>query len=299
MRHSTRDILQSLNFFALVCASAMSISFIVSIIVYRMGLPHSASDYVRLNLFVTCCIAMPTAIIASLHDFHERMYKRKLEALAWTDELTGLLNRRFFMRAAEEECRRMRRTQRTAAIAVIDLDHFKEVNDLYGHAAGDQVLKNLAQVAYAELRGPFDKLGRWGGEEFVVLLSDVNSEQARIVCDRLRTRIQESIVKTGLYQVTVTASFGYCMLSAGSNVSAVIEAADRALYEAKRLGRNRVETAEYRHPEVQDLAEFKKRNAASYKRVTAFDDDASDDLRAAAIASTPRFGRPGKARGTR
>ena len=299
MRHSTRDILQSLNFFALVCASAMSISFIVSIIVYQMGLPHSASDYVRLNLFVTCCIAMPTAIIASLHDFHERMYKRKLEALAWTDELTGLLNRRFFMRAADEECRRMRRTQRTAAIAIIDLDHFKEVNDLYGHAAGDQVLKDLAQVAYAELRGPFDKLGRWGGEEFVVLLSDVNSEQARIVCDRLRSRVQESIVKTGLYQVSVTASFGYCMLSAGSDVNAVIEAADRALYEAKRLGRNRVETAEYRHPEVQDLAEFKKRNASSYKRATAFDHDASDDLRAAAIETTPRFGRPGKARSSR
>jgi diguanylate cyclase (GGDEF)-like protein len=296
MRHSLRDILQTLNFFALVCTSALSISFIVSIIVYRLGIPVDAPAYVRLNLFVTACIALPTALIVSLHDFQARMYRRKLEALAWTDELTGLLNRRFFMRAADEECRRMRRTQRTAAIAVIDLDHFKEINDLYGHAAGDEVLKGLAQVAYAELRGPFDKLGRWGGEEFVVLLSDVTSDQARIVCDRLRTRIQESLIRTGLYQINVTASFGYCMLSAGSDVNAVIEAADRALYEAKRLGRNRVETAEYRHPDVQDLSEFKKRNAAAFKRATAFEQDTLETLRAAAVEKTPRFSRQGRAR---
>lgn len=295
MRHSLRDILSSLNYFALVCLSALSISFIVSILVFRLGIPLEAPAYVRLNLFVTGCIAMPTAIIATLHDFHARVYKRKLEALAWTDELTGLLNRRFFMRAADEECRRMRRTQRTAAVALIDLDHFKEVNDLYGHAAGDQVLKDLAQVAYAELRGPFDKLGRWGGEEFVVLLSDVTSEQARLVCDRLRTRVQETLVKAGIYQVNVTASFGYCMLSAGSDVAAAIESADRALYEAKRLGRNRVEVAEYRHPDVQDLSEFKKRTAAGYKRSSALSDDELDDLRAANVEAAPRFGRPTRA----
>lgn len=295
MRHSLRDILSSLNYFALVCLSALSISFIVSILVFRLGIPLEAPAYVRLNLFVTGCIAMPTAIIATLHDFHARVYKRKLEALAWTDELTGLLNRRFFMRAADEECRRMRRTQRTAAVALIDLDHFKEVNDLYGHAAGDQVLKDLAQVAYAELRGPFDKLGRWGGEEFVVLLSDVTSEQARLVCDRLRTRVQETLVKAGIYQVNVTASFGYCMLSAGSDVAAAIESADRALYEAKRLGRNRVEVAEYRHPDVQDLSEFKKRTAAGYKRSSALGEDELDDLRAANVESAPRFGRPTRA----
>lgn len=299
MRHSLRDMLSSLNYFALVCLSALSISFIVSIVVFRLGIPLEANSYVRMNLFVTGCVALPTAVIASLHDFHDRMYRRRLEALAWTDELTGLLNRRFFMRAAEEECRRMRRTQRTAAVAVIDLDHFKEVNDLYGHPAGDQVLKDLAQVAYAELRGPFDKLGRWGGEEFVVLLSDVNPEQARIVCDRLRSRIQETLVKTGSYQVGVTASFGYCMLSAGSNVAAAIESADRALYEAKRLGRNRVEMAEYRNPEVQDLTEFKKRTAAAYKRSSAFPEDDLEDRRAATVESAPMFGRPGKTRATR
>ncbi|MBK8199606.1 MAG: GGDEF domain-containing protein [Acidobacteria bacterium] len=288
MNSKLRDMLSTANYFALVCLSALSISFIVSIVVYNLGVPVRAADYVRINLFVTACIAIPTAVIASLHDFHTRIYQRRLEALAWTDELTGLLNRRFFLKAAEEECHRMRRTRQTAAVAVLDLDFFKEVNDLYGHAAGDRVLKSIAQIAHAELRGPFDKLGRWGGEEFVVLLSDVTPETAQIVCDRLRSRIQASLIETGEFRVCVTASFGYCMLGAGAEVNSAIEAADRALYEAKRLGRNRVEHAEYVHAEVQDIAEFKKRSVAHKRRVAA-NDDLADELRSAAIEQVPRL----------
>lgn len=298
MSTNLRDMMSSVNYFALVCLSALSISYIVSIVVFRLGLPAHAPDYVRLNLFVTACIAVPTAIIATLHDFHTRAYQRRLEALAWTDELTGLLNRRFFLRGAHEECRRMRRTQTTAAIAIIDLDFFKEVNDLYGHAAGDRVLKSIAKIAHAELRGPFDKLARWGGEEFVVLLSDVTPENARSVCDRLRSRIQSALIETGEYQVCITASFGFCMLGAGASVSSAIEAADRALYEAKRLGRNRVEMGDYTHAEVQDLAGFKKRMPAG-KQISAVDDDAFDTLRPAAVLHAPRSSRHARLHMTR
>jgi diguanylate cyclase (GGDEF)-like protein len=295
MSTNLRDMMSSVNYFALVCLSALSISFIVSLIVYNLGIPVKAADYVRMNLYVTGCVAIPTAIIATLHDFHTRAYKRRLEALAWTDDLTGLLNRRFFLRGAHEECRRMRRTKTTAAIAIIDLDFFKEVNDLYGHAAGDRVLKSIAQIAHAELRGPFDKLGRWGGEEFVVLLTDVTPENARNVCERLRSRIQSALIETGQYQVCITASFGFCMLGAGANVSSAIEAADRALYEAKRLGRNRVEMGEYAHADVQDLAEFKKRKPGQ-KTLVAANDDQSEALRAASISHTSRARRPARLR---
>lgn len=298
MSTKLRDSLSSVNYFALVCLSALSISFIVSLIVFYLGVPARPSEYVRLNLFVTGCIAIPTAVIATLHDFHTRMYQRKLEALAWTDELTGLLNRRFFMRAAEEEGRRMRRTRQAAAVAIIDLDFFKEVNDLYGHAAGDRVLKSIAQIAHAELRGPFDKLGRWGGEEFVVLLSDVCAEKARIVCERLRKRIQTAQIETGEYRVCVTASFGFCMLGADQDVGAAIEAADRALYEAKRLGRNRVEMGVYTEADVQDLAEFKKRKSG-HKRRAAAQDDLAETLRAASIEQAPRSLRPVRIRSSR
>jgi diguanylate cyclase (GGDEF)-like protein len=298
MSTNFRDMMSSVKYFSLVCLSALTISFIVSIVVYKLGIPVHAGDYVRMNLYVTGCIAIPTAIIATLHDFHTRAYQRRLEALAWTDELTGLLNRRFFLRGAHEECRRMRRTQQTAALAIIDLDFFKEVNDLYGHAAGDRVLKTVAQIAHAELRGPFDKLGRWGGEEFVVLLSDVTPETARSVCDRLRSRIQSALIETGQYQVCVTASFGFCMFGAGADVSSAIEAADRALYEAKRLGRNRVEMGEYAHAEVQDLAEFKKRPPASKNRMAA-NDEGADGLRAISLEQGSRMKRHARLHSTR
>ncbi len=298
MSTSFREMISSANYFALVCISALTISFIVSLIVYKLGIPVHAADYVRMNLYVTACIAIPTAIIATLHDFHTRAYQRRLEALAWTDELTGLLNRRFFLRAADEECCRLRRTQQSAAIAIIDLDFFKEVNDLYGHAAGDRVLKSIAQIAHAELRGPFDKLGRWGGEEFVVLLSDVTPDKARIVCDRLRTRIQSALIETGEFQVCITASFGFCMLGSGADVNGVIEAADRALYEAKRLGRNRVEMGDYAQAEVQDIADYKHRKQAAKRRGPA-NDDIAESIRAVTVSERAPMKRHARLRSTR
>lgn len=255
MSTTSRDIVASVIYFALVCVSALTISFIVSIIVFKLGLPLDAAEYVRLNLFVTGCIAVPTALIATLHDFHTRNYQRRLEALAWTDELTGLLNRRFFMRAAQEECRRMRRTGQTAALVLIDLDFFKEINDLYGHAIGDAVLSKVAMVAHSELRGPFDKLGRWGGEEFVVLLCDVTPEEAQIVCERLRRRIESSAVEVGEHLVNVTASFGICMFDSASDAAASIELADRALYVSKRKGRNCVEISQAAQTKIPPLVE--------------------------------------------
>ncbi|MEX1250588.1 MAG: GGDEF domain-containing protein [Hyphomonas sp.] len=267
------------KYFALVCISAVTISFIVSLVVYKLGVPVHGGDYVRMNLFVTACIAIPTAIIATLNAFHTRAYQRQLETLAWTDELTGLLNRRFFLRAAEDECRRLRRDQKSAAIAFIDLDFFKEVNDRYGHAAGDRALKSVARIAHGELRGPFDKLGRWGGEEFVVLMSDSTPEKARVVCERLRNRIQSSLINTGEFQVRITASFGFCMLGSGADVNGVIEAADRALYEAKRLGRNCVVMGEYTQADVQNIADHKHRTKGGMRRGPA-NDDIAESIRA-------------------
>lgn len=240
MTTTHRDVWSALNFFMLVACTALSLSFTVSLLFYRLGLPTDIEDYIRLNLFVSGCIAVPTAVIASLHDFHMRAYQRRLEEMAWTDALTGLLNRRFFVHAAEEERARMRRTKQNAAIVLIDLDHFKEVNDLYGHAGGDLVLKEIAAIAHSELRGPFDRLGRWGGEEFVVLLSCVSKEHALVVCERLRRRIEEAVVVINGKEVSVTASFGLCMMTPETPLNAAIECADGALYEVKRLGRNQV-----------------------------------------------------------
>lgn len=287
MGSNLRDLMFSMNFLALVSLSALSISFIASILVYQLGIPVKAADYVRLNLFVTGCVALPTAVIAALHAFETRSYQSRLEALAWTDELTGLLNRRFFLRGAHEECHRMLGKPQTAAVAIIDLDLFKEVNDLFGHAAGDRVLKTVAQIAQSELRSPFDKLGRWGGEEFVVLLSDVTPEDARSFCERLRSRIETALIETGKHQVRITASFGFSMVGAGADISSAIEAADRALYEAKRLGRNRVEMGDYVHAEVQETVDFKKRQRVLKNQVPAYD-DAADGIRTISLEQASR-----------
>lgn len=292
-----RDALSALTYFVLVCLSALSIAVIVSILVYTFGIPARLGDYVRLNLFIMGAIIIPSAIIATLAEVQSRAYQRRLEELAWTDDLTGLLNRRFFLRAAQEECLRMRRAGQTAAIAIIDLDFFKEVNDLYGHGAGDHVLKAVAQIAHTELRGPLDKLGRWGGEEFVVLLSDVTPEQARTVCDRLRDRIQSAMVEAGLYQVSLTASFGFCMLHPGADVNACIESADRALYQAKRLGRNRVEMSEPPHPDAPAIPDYQR--IASLPLSVAHNDDVVEGLRAAAVEDLPRSKRFALVRGAR
>lgn len=233
-----KDILESLTFFAFVAITALCLSFTFSIIVYSMGIPQDPQTFVMTNLFIATCVAVPTATIAAQHEFRMRVYQRTLEDMASTDPLTGLLNRKFFRHFANEELSRMRRTESASAIAIFDLDFFKTINDRYGHSAGDQVLKEIAAVAYSELRGPFDRLGRWGGEEFVILLSSVDLEQAAGVCERVRAAIQAHRTVVGDTTISVTASFGVSLLPPGMEFDPMLEQADHALYQSKANGRN-------------------------------------------------------------
>jgi len=238
--HKSRDVIESLTFFAFVAITALCLSFTFSMVVYQLGLPANPKIFVLTNLVVSACVAIPTAVIASQHEYRLRSYKRRLEALAATDPLTGLYNRRFFRNAMDEELNRMRRTRQTAGLVMFDLDHFKKVNDRFGHKTGDLLLQEVAESAFAELRGPFDRLGRWGGEEFVILLSDVTLEQSESVCDRIRARIERLTIEHKGQEISVTASFGTCLLAHGSNAEIALETADAALFESKNSGRNKV-----------------------------------------------------------
>ena len=235
-----RDIKDSVTFFVFVATTALCLSFTFSVFVFRLGVLDDPEHFLVANLVVAACVAIPTAAIASQHEFQLKRYQRQLESLASTDPLTGLLNRRFFRISAEDELLRQRRAGGTAAIVMIDLDGFKNVNDRFGHHTGDVVLKRIAEIAYSELRGPFDKLGRWGGEEFVVLLSGVNHDQAWQVCERLRQRLETTEIEHGGAKLAVTASFGFEMLGRDASLDRVIEAADQALYVSKTTGRNRI-----------------------------------------------------------
>lgn len=184
------------------------------------------------------------AILVSLNDISQR---KKLEAelfhQANTDALTGLSNRRFFMIQAEQEIRRARRFSRSLSIIMMDLDHFKHVNDTYGHATGDAALETITRASLESLRES-DIMGRLGGEEFAIILPETHLEAATEVADRLLAHIAETKVATPRGAICCTTSLGVAELSqSDSTIDDLLCRADEALFRAKNNGRNRVEVA--------------------------------------------------------
>ncbi|MBY6188274.1 diguanylate cyclase [Marinobacter hydrocarbonoclasticus] len=166
----------------------------------------------------------------------------KLERLSQIDPLTGLANRRQWERALEQEFQRCRRYQPPSCLLVVDVDHFKKVNDEYGHAAGDQVLNELGNLLAHSLRKT-DIVARYGGEEFVVLLTETRIEQGRMLAERLREAVEAMVLKVP-QTLSITVSIGLCSYHHELSSSQTwFEAADKALYLAKQNGRNRLEVA--------------------------------------------------------
>lgn len=172
----------------------------------------------------------------------------RLEELASVDPLTGVLNRRRFLEDAAREFGRSGRSGSPLALAVVDLDHFKAVNDRHGHQAGDQVLVGAVAAMRSLLRAT-DLLGRYGGEEFVLLFPDTGPREAEAIAERLRAGVAAREARLGEERIHVTASFGLACRegSGGGDLDSLLAEADAALYEAKAAGRNRVVTARPRH----------------------------------------------------
>jgi|APLak6261703504_1056268.scaffolds.fasta_scaffold02490_2 diguanylate cyclase (GGDEF)-like protein len=164
--------------------------------------------------------------------------RAEFEHLASHDSLTGALTRRALIDACERELERCQRKNHVMSLLMMDLDHFKSVNDSYGHLAGDHVLVEFVIHVTAMLRRP-DRFGRFGGEEFIALLPETSLEDARIVAERIRARIADAGV-----QPWCTVSIGAATSSADdATVDALLARADAALYQAKAAGRNCVRTA--------------------------------------------------------
>jgi two-component system, cell cycle response regulator len=159
--------------------------------------------------------------------------------LANNDGLTGLPNRRRASERLEAEVSRSRRYRNPMAIALCDVDHFKNVNDRYGHNMGDEVLKHVAAALQSSLR-QVDLVGRWGGEEFIVILPETEPNGARVVGERLRKAI-ESMPAFQDGPDKITCSVGMASFDGDASISTFVDRADQALYRAKRGGRNRVE----------------------------------------------------------
>jgi diguanylate cyclase (GGDEF)-like protein len=171
-----------------------------------------------------------------------RKLKRALEReqmLARIDYLTGAFNRRQFFMAAEKAFAQARRYKRSLALMILDIDHFKNVNDSFGHQVGDQMLKRLTQLMKHELRAP-DILARHGGEEFIALLPESNSTAAWAVAERIRQKIEGYNLVTSRGNVFVTVSIGVAeALPEVDSLDRLVAMADEAMYRAKQAGRNK------------------------------------------------------------
>lgn len=164
---------------------------------------------------------------------------KKLDLISRTDELTQLPNRRDMQRTIENEVTRTERSHKAFSIIFFDIDHFKDVNDTYGHAAGDLVLKSVATSIRGLLR-KYDVLARFGGEEFLTLLPETTLEDGAIVAERFRKQIEESTVKFGDREIKVTITLGVALYDSRLGADQSIQLADKALYEGKESGRNKV-----------------------------------------------------------
>lgn len=172
---------------------------------------------------------------------HElEMLNQQLWKLSHTDELTGYFNRRHIVSRMEEEISRGLRYEMSLSIVLADIDHFKRINDTFGHLAGDRALQTIADLFRSKLRES-DLIGRFGGEEFLLILPHTDLAGAEAFCHRLRDHVEKHPLQLGDESITMTASFGVSCLSPEIDTShKLLRIADRNLYRAKYLGRNRV-----------------------------------------------------------
>ncbi len=186
---------------------------------------------------------------------------------ALIDPLTGIANRRSFLEAAAELFLRQGNNPRPTAVLLIDLDHFKSINDRFGHAVGDKILQMFAEATSAKL-GPRDLIGRLGGEEFAIVLYDVNRERALAVAERIRSTFAEVAAAIDNCPVHSTVSVGVVVEQATSlDITLLLSQADQALYYAKSRGRNRVELASL--DIVLDRAKFRTSVATAQAQTAA------------------------------
>lgn len=170
---------------------------------------------------------------------------KTLEEQNTLDELTGIYNRRYYDKRITAELRRSRRNLSPLSLLVIDIDHFKQVNDNYGHAIGDECLKAVSQqlTKYASRSG--DRVCRYGGEEFCIILADTDQSGALVIADKIREAVENTPVNLADKKIELTVSIGLSVYQQGNLLDSktLFEHADKALYQAKQQGRNRIKVA--------------------------------------------------------
>ncbi len=189
------------------------------------------------------CILVYDVTDEALSKIRAQNLNEQLKEISRVDGLTGLYNRRYWQERFELEYKLTFRTRSPVSVLILDIDHFKAVNDNYGHQAGDTVIKRVASIILEQTRET-DVAGRYGGEEFVVILPDTNSQNANIVAERIRKEVMDCVIDHDMARMKVTVSLGIAGFKEDySTPMQWLEAADGALYEAKNNGRNNTQLA--------------------------------------------------------
>jgi len=208
------------------------------LLVEQVGKPES---HIQKTLWVNLSLSfLITIVVLFIANFTINKYQQRLEIMATKDKLTGIDNRHAFDPAFQQVLKTASRNNQALSVVLIDIDHFKKVNDNHGHIVGDKVLQIIAGLLKKNLRES-DLLCRWGGEEFMMLLPKCELKDAKLLAEKIRLQIEKEKMMIEGKQVAITASFGICEYTHNKTQHDVFECVDSALYRAKDLGRNRVE----------------------------------------------------------
>lgn len=234
-----------LNFFMAppLLALLATVAVLVALVIYARLMPGAVfeSDYQMLSFIVTVLMA---SILSFIFAQRARYQRKQLQSWATRDPLTGARNRRVMDQELKIAVANKRRHHTSSAVLVIDLDHFKQVNDRFGHAAGDQVLVSFVELTNRSFRHE-DRLFRFGGEEFLLLLCNTNEKGLRTAALQLQAQIAQHLRTP---DGPVTVSMGGAVLYANERWQDWLQRADHQLYEAKRAGRNRIHIDTYQVP---------------------------------------------------
>jgi diguanylate cyclase (GGDEF)-like protein len=237
-------LLSGLRFFrATLVALVITLAYPTSQLLFSAPLPNLTFNcYILLVFNIT---GLSGAYFLEYTARENYLSGRLLHEIALFDGLTGLLNRRAFALDLERICRQALRQQAGLAVAMVDVDHFKEYNDYFGHQMGDDCLREIAEALAGTIKRPLDKVGRYGGEEFILAWFDCDEQGARDLGEVTRKAIEDLAIAQGpratQSQVTISVGVGFCAAGERCFSGDMIRIADRALYRAKHNGRNRVE----------------------------------------------------------